>query len=331
MSILLITFANPWLLVLLVLIPILVFWHYFKLKKHQTSIQISTTESCVKHKSIKPKLLKNIYILQLLAIILIIIAIARPQSTSSKQNVSVEGIDLILSLDISGSMLAEDFKPNRLGAAKDVAMDFIKMRENDRIGLVIFSGESFTQCPLTSDHSVLINMFGSIKSGIIDDGTALGDGLATSVNRLKNSFAKSKVIILLTDGINNSGFIDPMLAAEMATLYNIRVYTIGVGKMGYAPYPVQTPFGISYQNMEVQIDEKLLQQIANMTGGKYFRATNKENLKLIYQEIDKMEKTKIDITEYTRKKEEYFIFALIAIILIAIERILKYTYLKNIP
>lgn len=331
MSILIITFANPWLLVLLTIIPFLIFWHYLKLKKNNTSLQISSTKDCGKSKSLKLTIFKYSYLLKLIALVLIIIALARPQSKSSKQNVSVEGIDLILSLDISGSMLAEDFKPNRLGAAKEVAKDFITMRENDRIGLVVFSGESFTQCPLTSDHSVLINMFDFIKSGIIDDGTALGDGLATSISRLKTSFAKSKVIILLTDGINNTGSIDPMLAAEMANLYNIRIYTIGVGKMGYAPYPVQTPFGIRYENMEVQIDEKLLQEIANQTGGKYFRATNKENLRLIYQEIDKMEKTKIDITEYTRKEEEYFIFALVAMIILALDCILKYTYLRNIP
>lgn len=273
----------------------------------------------------------SLFVIRLLALALLIIALARPQSHSSKQDVSVTGIDIVLATDISGSMLAEDFKPNRLESAKDVASDFIEGRPNDRIGLVVFSGESFTQCPLTSDHSVLINLFRDVKSGMIDDGTALGDGLATAVDRLRNSKAVSKVVILLTDGVNNMGSLDPMSAAEIAKLYKIRIYTIGVGTMGMAPYPVQTPFGIQYQEMEVNIDEPLLKNIAGLTNGKYFRATNKQKLAGTYKEIDQMEKSKIDVTEFRKKKEEFLPFALLALVLLIAEGTLRNTVFKTIP
>jgi Ca-activated chloride channel family protein len=228
-------------------------------------------------------------------------------------------------------MLAQDFKPDRLEAAKDVAMDFIDGRPSDRIGLVIFSGESFTQCPITTDHAVLKNLFKEIKSGMIDDGTALGDGLALAISRLKDSKAVSKVIILLTDGVNNMGSVDPLSAAEIGKLFGTRIYTIGIGTMGYAPYPVQTPFGIQMQQMKVEIDEPLLVKISQMTDGKYFRAQNITKLREIYKEIDKMEKTRIDVTEFRKRKEEFLPLVLLAFILLAIEGLIRYAVLKTIP
>jgi len=327
-----IQFLHPYFLLLLLLLPLLVVWYYFKHRNIHADIQISSLEAFKNTgKSLRQRFYISLFVIRLLVLTLLIIALARPQSHSSKQDVSVTGIDIVLATDISGSMLAEDFKPNRLEAAKDVASDFIEGRPNDRIGLVVFSGESFTQCPLTSDHSVLINLFRDVKSGMIDDGTALGDGLATAVDRLRNSKAVSKVVILLTDGVNNMGSLDPMSAAEIAKLYKIRIYTIGVGTMGMAPYPVQTPFGIQYQQMEVNIDEPLLKNIANLTDGKYFRATNKQKLAGIYKEIDQMEKSKIDVTEFRKKKEEFFPFALLALILLIAEGTLRNTVFKTIP
>jgi Ca-activated chloride channel family protein len=255
----------------------------------------------------------------------------RPQSKKSRQDVTVEGIDIVLAMDISGSMMAMDFKPNRIEASKNVAMEFIDGRPNDRIGLVIFSGEAFTQCPLTTDHGVLKNLFQDIRSGMIEDGTAIGDGLATALNRLRGSKAISKVIILLTDGVNNMGSIDPLSSAEIAKLYGVRIYTIGIGTTGVAPYPVQTPFGIQVQPMEVKIDEDLLRQISKMTDGKYFRATNNTKLRQVYQEIDKLEKSKIDVTEFHKKQEEFFLLVWIALFCITLEIILRNTYFRNTP
>ncbi len=234
-------------------------------------------------------------------------------------------------MDVSSSMLAQDLRPDRLEAAKDVASEFIGGRPDDRIGLVIFSGESFTQSPLTSDHSMIRNLFKDIKSGMIEDGTAIGDGLATSINRLKESDAISKVIILITDGVNNSGSIDPLSAAEIAKMYGIRIYTIGVGTMGVAPYPVQTPFGIQYQNMEVKIDEEILEQVAEVTGGQYFRATSNRKLKEIYAEIDQLEKSKIDVTEFSRKHEEFLPLALLALAFFVMEILLRNTLFRTTP
>jgi Ca-activated chloride channel family protein len=262
---------------------------------------------------------------------LLIVALARPQTTSSRKDVSIEGIDIVLALDVSGSMLAMDLKPDRLEAAKEVAAEFISGRQNDRFGLVIFSGETFTQCPLTTDHNVVKNLFKYVKSGMIEDGTAIGDGLATSVNRLKDSKAVSKVIILLTDGVNNMGSLDPLSSAEIAKIYGIRIYTIGVGTEGTAPYPVQTPFGIQTQYVEVQIDEALLQEVATMTDGRYFRATSNKKLREIYDEIDKLEKSKIDVTEFRKKKEEFFPFALLAFLLITLEILLRNTVFRSVP
>jgi len=325
-------FANPRYFLLLLLIPATIGWYWYRLRHLQAKLQISTFEAL---SSIRPgwrvRFRHLLFGLRVAALTFIIIALARPQTSMSSQNISVEGIDIVLATDISGSMLAEDFRPNRLEAAKDVATKFIKSRPNDRIGLVVFSGESFTQCPLTTDHAVLINLYNEIKSGMVDDGTALGDGLATAVNRLKESKAISKVIILLTDGINNMGAIDPVSAADIAALYGIRIYTIGVGTIGTAPYPFQTAFGIQYQNVEVQIDEALLQKISAMTNGKYFRAVNKQKLENIYKEIDKLEKSKIDVTEFKRKKEEFFPFLLIAMVLLGLEVLLRQTVFRTIP
>ena len=234
-------------------------------------------------------------------------------------------------MDISSSMLAQDLKPNRLEAAKDVAAAFVNGRPNDNIGLVVFSGESFTQCPLTTDHTVLLNLFKDIQSGMIEDGTAVGLGLANAVSRIKDSQAKSKVIILLTDGSNNMGEIAPVTAAEIAKTFGIRVYTIGVGTQGEAPYPFQTAFGVQYQNVKVEIDEKTLNEIAVTTGGKYFRATDNASLKSIYSEIDQMEKVKISVQQYSKKQEEYKDLALLIFALLLMEILLRYTLFRNIP
>jgi len=326
------TFANPGFLFLLLIIPLLIAWYFFRFKRNNAEISVSTTDGFAgKGRNFKVILYHGLYVLRLLALTLLILALARPQTSLSRQDVTVEGIDLMIALDISGSMLAMDFRPDRLEASKEVAMEFIDSRPNDRIGLVVFSGESFTQCPLTIDHSVLKNLFKDVKSGMIEDGTALGDGLATAISRLKDSKAVSKVIILLTDGVNNMGAIDPRSAAEIAKLYGIRIYTIGVGTMGMAPYPVQTPFGMSTQNMEVKIDEPLLQEISSLTDGRYFRATSNAKLREIYQEIDKLEKSKIDVTEFKRKNDKYIPLVLIALALFGIEMLLRYTVLRNIP
>jgi Ca-activated chloride channel family protein len=236
----------------------------------------------------------------------------------------------MLDQDISGSMLSRDFKPDRIEAAKNIATEFISGRPYDRIGLVVFSGESFTQCPLTTDHAVLINLLREIQSGMIEDGTAIGMGLATAVNRIKDSPSKSKVIILLTDGVNNKGEIAPATAAGIAKTFGIRVYTIGVGTQGMAPYPVQTPYGIQYQDMPVEIDEGILQEISQMTGGKYFRATDNDSLEKIYKEIDKLEKSKIDVKQFSRKEEKYLLPALIAFFLLVIEITARNTIFKNL-
>ncbi len=324
------TFANPEYLYLLFLIPIFWIVYVFNLRDKNTFLILSSI------KRLNTKTWKSwgrhiVFFTKTLAISLLIIAFARPQSTSSWQNAITEGIDIILAMDISGSMLAQDLIPNRLEASKKVAMDFISGRPNDRIGLVIFSGESFTQCPLTTDHKVLKGLFNDVKSGMIDDGTAIGMGLATSINRLKDSKTKSKVIILLTDGVNNQGSIAPMTAAEIAQEFKMRVYTIGVGTKGYAPYPFNTPFGnIVYQDVEVKIDEKTLQDIANATNGKYFRATSNKALQEIYKEIDKLERSKIEIKEFHKKKEEFLPFAALGMIFLILSFILNNTLFKTV-
>lgn len=327
-----ITFANPELLFLLLVIPGLVVWYYYRLHAKESDIRFSTLQpfAMVKY-SAKERLRHVPFILRMIALALVIIALARPQSTSKGQNVYSEGIDIVLALDISGSMLAEDFQPNRIEAAKNVAQDFIGGRTNDRIGLVIFSGESFTQCPLTVDYEVLKTLIKPLKSGMIEDGTAIGLGLANAVNRLRESKAKSKIIILLTDGVNNRGEIDPITAAQIAQSYGIRVYTVGVGTMGEAPYPVQTPFGIRYQMVPVEIDEKVLNRVAEITDGKYFRATDNKKLRSIYQEIDKLEKTRIEVRSYRRYTELFYSFIFVAIFLLVGDVGISNTWLRKIP
>jgi len=325
-------FADPLYLWLLLLILVAVAWYWYKLRHYSVPMQLSST-AVFKHSSMgwKDYARHGLFGLRMLSAGLLILALARPQTNMNRQDISVEGIDIILAMDVSSSMLAEDLRPNRLEASKDVAIDFINSRPDDRIGLVIFSGESYTQCPLTTNHALLINLYKDINFGLIDDGTAIGDGLATAVNRLKESKAKSKVIILLTDGINNMGSIDPQSAAEMAELYGIRIYTIGVGTMGTALFPVNTQYGLQYQRMEVQIDEVLLQKISALTNGKYFRATNKQKLEEVYKEIDRLEKSKIDVTEFSRKKEEFLPFVILALLLLTLEFTIRFVVLKLVP
>ena len=326
-------FANPTYLYLLLLLVPLIGWYIYKLHKSQASLQVSSSEAfqLPGTSSWKVYMRHLPFVLRMLAIALLIVVLARPQSTNSWQNSSTEGIDIVMAMDISTSMLAEDLKPNRLEAAKDVAASFINGRQNDNIGLVVFAAESFTQCPLTIDHGVLLNLFKDIQPGIIQDGTAIGLGLANAVSRIKDSQAKSKVIILLTDGVNNTGEIAPVTAAEIAKTFGIRVYTIGVGTQGEAPYPIPTAFGVQYQNVPVEIDEQVLKQIASTTGGQNFRATDNSSLKEIYSEIDQLEKTKISVQEFSKKQEEYKNWALLVFALLLIEVLLRNTVLRNIP
>lgn len=325
-------FAHPDFLWLLLLVPVLIVYYILKDQKSKPALQVSTLTGLLLFSGgWKTHLRHILLIFRVLGTAALIIALARPQSTSSWENVSTEGIDVVLAVDISSSMLAEDFTPNRLEASKEVAMEFISGRRDDRIGLVVFSGESFTQCPLTTDHAVLLNLFQDIKSGMIEDGTAIGLGLATAISRLKESTAKSKVIILLTDGVNNQGEIAPMTAAEIARTFGIRVYTIGVGSLGTAPYPFKTGFGIQYQNVPVKIDEEVLQEIASLTDGRYFRATNNDKLRDIYDEINQLEKTKIEVREVSSKTEEFFIFVLLALFLISAEALLRITVFRSNP
>ncbi|MDG1477347.1 MAG: VWA domain-containing protein [Vicingaceae bacterium] len=324
-----ISFANPEFFWALIIIPIMILWYIFREKKFYGTVKISTISS---FKSSPLSVLRHgLIVLRVIAVGTLITALARPQTSLSWQDVTTEGIDIAIALDVSGSMLAEDFKPNRLEASKQVAMDFISERPYDRIGLVIYAGESFTQCPLTTDHDVLLNLFGDIQNGMIEDGTAIGMGLATSVSRLKDSEAISKVAILLTDGSNNRGSIPPVTAAEIAKEFGIRVYTVGVGSNGSARMPMQDQFGRTvYQNVPVKIDEKTLKEIADITDGKYFRATNKKSLEQIYKEIDKLEKSKIEVTEYKKKSEKFVPFALLAACLLLIEFLLRNIIFKGI-
>ncbi|MDD4150412.1 MAG: VWA domain-containing protein [Bacteroidales bacterium] len=323
-------FANKeYLWLLLLLIPAIA-WYVWRLKKNAASMNISSLSAFKNSPTPWKYYLRHfLFGLRLLVLSGLIIVLARPQSTDKWEDRKIEGVDIVMALDVSGSMLAEDFKPNRIEASKEIGMEFVSSRPDDRMGLVVFAGESYTQCPLTIDHAVLLNLFSEVKSGIIEDGTAIGMGLATAVNRLKDSEAVSKVIILLTDGVNNMGNISPVAASEFAVEYGIRVYTVGVGKNGMAPYPFQTAFGIHYQNVEVKIDEEVLQQIAQSTGGKYFRATDNQSLRDIYAEIDGLEKTQLEVRMYSQPKEEFALIMLIALGLILFEQILRLTILKN--
>lgn len=324
-----ITFANPNFFWLFLLLPMMLIWYVLRIKKQQGSVKVSTLTGF--ESSLFPYFRHSTFALRLIALAALITAIARPQTSLSWQDVTTEGIDIVISMDISGSMLAEDFKPNRLEASKNIAMEFIRNRPYDRMGLVIFGGESFTQCPLTSDHDVLLNLFGGVQNGIIEDGTAIGMGLATAVNRLKDSQAKSKVVILLTDGVNNAGSIPPLTAAEIAREFGVRVYTIGIGTTGTAPTPYKDQFGrTQYQDVPVRIDEETMAQISEMADGKYFRAKNNKELEQIYVEIDKLEKSKINVTDYRKKGEKFLPFALIAALLLGIEFLLTRTIFRTV-
>ena len=272
------------------------------------------------------------FVLRCVAVALLIVALARPQGVSSDTNSTTEGIDIVLAIDVSSSMLAQDFRPDRISAAKETAAKFIMDRPNDRIGLVVFAGESFTQSPLTTDKASLVNILGTIRSGIIEDGTAIGNGLGTAINRLRESQAKSKVIILLTDGVNNSGQIAPLTAADIAKTLGIRVYTIGVGSEGTAPYPAIDPWGQTrFVPMKVEIDEKILTEIAQKTDGKYFRATDNDKLKTIYDEINQMEKNRVEVESLTLYHERFTLFALAALILLVAEYLIRNLWLRQIP
>ena len=326
-----IKFAEPLFLYLLIVVPAMIVFYILKQHRVTASVRMPGLQPFEQTGSTFRHYLRHIlFAVRIIAVTMLIFVLARPQKTDRYQDVSTEGIDIVLTQDISGSMLARDFKPDRLQAAKNIATEFISGRPYDRIGLVVFSGESFTQCPITTDHAVLINLLREIQSGMIEDGTAIGMGLATAVNRIKDSKAKSKVIILLTDGVNNRGEIAPATAAGIAKTFGIRVYTIGVGTQGTAPYPVQTPYGIQYQDMPVEIDEAILQDIAQTTGGKYFRATDNDKLTQVYKEIDNLEKSKIDVRQYSRKEEKYLLPAFIAFFMLVFEITARNTIFKNL-
>jgi Ca-activated chloride channel homolog len=327
-----ISFYTPWAFLLLIPIAGLLVWRFLKWNKH---LRFNFSSFFIFKKlgiERAPRITYVPWVLRTAVIILLVIVLARPRAAFQEKEVHTEGIDIMLALDISSSMLAEDFHPkNRIVAAKEVAKEFISGRKSDRIGLVVFSGESYTQCPLTLDYGMLKEFIDKVDVGAIEDGTAIGMALATGLNRLRDSKAKSKIIILLTDGQNNRGEIDPITAAQAAAPLGVRVYAIGVGSKGMAPYPVQTPFGIRYQQMEVKIDEDLLREIARITDGKYFRATDENKLREIYKTIDKMEKSKIEVKEYRTYSELYFPYAMAALVLLVLEIVLISTRLRKTP
>lgn len=325
-----IVFAHPsYLYLLLVLIP-LIAWYIYKLRKMQASFSLSSTAPL---KEVRPTLkvrLRHLpFVMRLLALSALIIVVARPQSVNSIETSKTEGIDIVMAMDVSTSMLAEDFKPNRLVASKQVAAEFVNDRPNDKIGLVIFAGESFTQCPLTTDHRVLLNLINEVDFNMINDGTAIGLGLANAVNRLKDSDSQSRVVILLTDGSNNAGQIAPLTAADLAASYGIRVYTIGVGSRG--PSTITDPQSGRRMQITADIDERVLTEIAGVSGGQYFRATDNTSLRQIYEEIDAMEKRHISVNTVTRRKELFFTFALFALCMAGVELILRRTVFRSIP
>ncbi len=326
-------FANPHLLWLLTILVPLIALYVYRTLRGGASITISTTRSLEKTPRTARYYLRHLpFILRCLALALLIVALARPQTSHQNRTSTTEGIDIVLAMDVSGSMLARDFEPDRISAAREVAGKFINDRPNDRIGLVVFAGESFTQSPLTTDKSSLLTLLGQIRSGIIEDGTAIGNGLATAINRLKESTAKSKVVILLTDGVNNSGQIAPQTAAEIAQTYGIKVYTIGVGTRGTAPYPAYDAWGhLVFQPMKVEIDEQILTDIATQTGGAYFRATDKTSLSEIYDQINTLEKTEIETNEFVSYDELAVPFMLWALLLLVTEFIIKNLWLRRIP
>ena len=318
-------FEYPKLLWLLV-IPALLILHYLwmELRERRPHLRVSTAAPWLKGGTSPLAVLRHLpFLLRTVALVMIIIAIARPRSSTEIEKIDTEGIDIVLAMDVSTSMLARDFKPDRISAAKDIAIEFIAERPSDRLGIVVFAGESYTQCPLTTDRATLINLMKEVQTGLIEDGTAIGNGLATAVARMKDSDAKSRVVILLTDGVNNSGEVSPQTAAEIAKTFGIRVYTIGVGANGMAPYPVMTPWGTDVQQMKVEIDEKLLQEIADVTGGRYFRATDNTKLSEIYSEINKMEKARTTIDSFPVYKELFGKYAVAALICLLLELLVR--------
>lgn len=326
-------FVNPGLLLLLFLAPAVIVWYTLRYRKRYPTIRLSNLEALGEEPSWRARLRKLLPVLRTLTICALILALARPQKTLQEEQITAEGIDISLVIDLSSSMLAQDFKPDRLEVSKRVAGDFVSKREHDRIGLAVFAGEAFTQCPLTTDHKIVQEFLANLQCGILEDGTAIGMGLATAVNRLKESPAESKVVILLTDGVNNAGYIKPITAAEIAREFKVKVYTIGIGSTGDALTPVSRRsdgryiFGLA----RVEIDEPLLRQIAEMTGGQYFRATSAESLERIYEEIDQLEKTEIEVTSIKRYSEQFHYFVLLAFLLILLELGLRYTLLRSIP
>ncbi len=326
-------FENPgWLYLLFLLVPMAAFYVY-KFRKGRAALQMSSLDGLHRLPHTARYYLRHLpFLLRAVAVALIIVALARPQGAQDNQDVSTQGVDIVLALDVSGSMLARDFKPNRISAAKDVATKFILDRRSDRIGLVVFAAESYTQSPLTTDHATLINLLNQVESGVLEDGTAIGNGLATAVSRLKNSDAKSKVAILLTDGVNNSGQIAPLTAAEIARNFGIKVYTIGVGTQGTALMPVQDAWGNhTFAQAPVEIDEEVLRQIAEETGGKYYRATDNQSLSDIYDQINSLEKTKIEVKDFLVYQERYLLFVLLAFGALLLEVIVRHVYLRQIP
>lgn len=328
-----IEFSNPYWLLLLTIIPITILYKYITKRKEIAPILFSSLESVKGIRSWREKLTKLLPILRYLALALLVLAMARPQQTLTEEVVKAEGIDIILSMDLSSSMLAQDFEPDRLTVSKEVAARFVDKRIYDRIGLVVFAGDSFTQTPLTTDHNILKDFLANLECGMLEDGTAIGMGLATAANRLKDSKSKSKVIILLTDGVNNSGYIKPLTAAEIAKEYDMRVYTIGVGSQGAARTPVgrRDDGRFIYGMSRVKIDEKLLTEIAHMTGGRYYRATDEAKLEEIYQEIDLLEKTEMEVNVFKRYTDVFRILLWWAMGLLIVEWLLRQTILRTIP
>ena len=327
-----ITFANPQFFWLLLVLPLMVAWYVYWNKKSKPNVTLSSTIAFKKISSWKDYLYHSLFALRLLAVALIIIALARPQTHSENAQTKItDGIDIVMAIDVSSSMLSQDLKPNRFEALKKVASQFVKDRPNDRIGLVVYAGESYTKTPVTTDKGIILSSLAELTYGQVEDGTAIGMGLATAVNRLKESKAKSRVIILLTDGVNNTGVIDPLIAAELAAEYGIKVYTVGIGTNGMAlsPYALNPDGSIMYRMLQVEIDESLMKKIAQITHGRYFRATNNQKLQQIYDEINKLETSKIEEFKYTEVGEKFRLLVIIATILLLIEFLLKHTVFRN--
>ena len=318
----------------LMAIPALLVLHYIYLELSQRHPHLRVSISypwMVKSRSFMAVLRHVPFLLRIFALVMIVIAIARPRSSEEMERIDTEGIDIILAMDVSTSMLARDLTPDRISASKDIAIEFVSQRPSDRMGIVVFAGESFTQCPLTTDRATIINLMKEVQTDLIEDGTAIGNGLATAVARMKDSDAKSRVVILLTDGVNNRGEISPQMAAEIAKTYGVRVYTIGVGKEGMAPYPVMTPWGVEVQNVKVEIDETLLSEIAESTGGRYFRATDNTKLAEIYSEINKMEKARTTVDSFPIYKELFGLYALLALLAILLELVFNWFVIRRLP